>query len=119
MEANGVEPTGYPTWVPEDCSLNRISVLDGDDTTKFVATYLSSNRGELFVRVTNYGDNTFSFFEKNNGGYIFSYNNIDFNIMDNLNSVNIEWQIDNCVFSITGQMTSEETESIITSVSVK
>ena len=120
MLANGVKPVGIPTWVPEDYSLNRISVLDGDDTTKFVAAYLSSNRGELFVRVTNYhDDNIFSFFEKEDGGYTYLRDSVQFDIIENLDVTKAGWQIGRCAYSITGQLTSEEIKIMIDSIALE
>ena len=115
MEANGVEPIGCPTWVPKDYTLESIQVLGSEETVKFISTY-TSERGELFVRVTVYNDATFSYYEKGTGGHTLIQNNVEFNIMENLDSTNIEWQIGSTVYSITGSITLDEVNSIIDSV---
>ena len=117
MLANGVEPVGIPTWIPKDYSLNTISVFMYEDTLKIFALYMSESRGELLIRVTQYPDTTFSYFEKeSDGGYTYPHNETDYDIVENLDSVNIEWQISNCVYSVTGKISLEEAELIIKSV---
>ena len=115
MLANGVEPVGCPTWVPEDYSLENVIVLNIDGGMKFLATYYS-DRGEMFVRVTEYADTTSTAFEKSEGGYIYTHNKIEFDIMQNLDIVKIGWQINFYAYSITGALNNEEIERIIKSI---
>lgn len=116
MLANGVEPVGCPTWVPEDYSLNRVTTLVSSDSTKFVALYISPQRDEMFIRLTVSDDSMSSIFEKDTGGYVYTNHDIDFNVMENLESVNIEWQIGTLLYSITGPLQVNEIESMIYSI---
>ena len=61
-------------------------------------------------------DSVASIFEKQEGGYTYIYNDIEFNIMENLDSNSIEWQLGSLAYSITGPLRSEEIESIIHSI---
>ena len=57
-----------------------------------------------------------SIFEKDTGGYVDTNHDIDFNVMENLESVNIEWQIGTLLYSITGPLQVNEIESMIYSI---
>ena len=118
MLANGVTPVGCPTWVPEDYSLDSIDVLIDEETIKFSALYISNSRGELLIRITKYSDTTLSFLEKEDGGYTYTNGSIEFDIVHNLNVVKAGWQINYCVYSVTGPITSDEIKLIIDSVNI-
>ena len=115
MLANGVESVGCPTWVPEGSLLDYVKVWHESDSIKFLAAY-SGNSGEMFIRVTQYSDDTSSSFEKEEGGYVYIHNDIEFDIMENLDSANIEWQIGAYAYSVTGCLNSNEIEFIINSI---
>lgn len=119
MLANGVEPVGCPTWVPEDYIFSYAQAMVSDDTIKFAASYVSLERGELFIRVTMYNDITSTSFEKNEGGYTYTYAGIAFNIVQNLDITKIGWQLDSCAYSITGPLEKKEAEHIINSIEIK
>ena len=116
MLANGVEPVGCPTWVPEDFSLNRVTTLVSSDTTKFVALYISPQRDEMFIRLTKYYDTTHTILEKNEGGYTYLHDGTEYNIVENLDSSTIEWQIGSYSYSIAGPLERNEIELITDSI---
>ena len=116
MLANGVDPVGCPTWIPADYSISAISAYTYEDTLKIFALYVSDSRGELLIRVTKYTDTTFSFFEKEDGGYTYTKDSIKFDIVENLDITKIGWQINYCVYSVTGTITSDEIKLIVDSV---
>ena len=118
MAAKGVEPVGCPTWVPKDYSLSYIRVLSSDDTVKIFASYVSE-RSEMFIRVSQFTDSSASEFEKNEGGYTYIHSGIEFDVMTNLDSCNIEWQMGNLIYSITGSLTIDEIESMIYSINLE
>lgn len=115
MLANGVEPVGCPTWVPEDFSLQYIRVWDEDSSLKFLAFYTAVDR-DMFITVIQYKDDASSAYEKVEGGYSLTYDDIVFSVMENLNSTNIDWQIGSSIYSITGKLNNEEIENIIESI---
>ena len=113
MLANGVEPVGCPTWVPEDYSLQNIEAWESDGGIKFVATYYSSKRGDVFIRVSRYDDSASSAFEKEAGGYIYTQNGIDFDVVENMETINIEWQFKSHLYSVVGPLENDEKSSYI------
>ena len=117
LAAYGVDPSGCPTWVPEDYALYNVSVQDNDAGQKFVALYVSE-RGELYIRITKFDDSAFSALEKEEGGYKYTHGNIEFEIIENLETVNINWQVGSYLYTITGQLDKEEILEIIDSIPI-
>lgn len=115
LAAYGVDPSGCPTWVPEDYVLGSVIVRDADGGLKATASY-SSKRGEMYIRVTQYTDDSLVTLEKEIGGYIYTHNNIDFDIVENNGSANITWQIDSYLYTITGFFEQEEILHILDSI---
>lgn len=115
LAAYGVDPSGCPTWVPEDYALKSISVVNVDSGLKFVASY-ASKRGDLFIRLTHFNDDSSISFEKEVGGYTYSLNQIEFDIVDNNGFANITWQIDSYLYTITGSLENEEILNILDSI---
>lgn len=107
MLANGVEPVGCPTWVPSIYTLQEVQAWDFDGGIKFVATYYSE-RGDMFIRVTKYGDKTSSTFEKKDGGYTYFHDDIEFTIIENLKTSTVEWQIGEYAYSVAGPLETNE-----------
>ena len=117
LAAYGVDPSGCPTWVPEDYALYNVSVQDSSASLKFIALYVA-DRGEMYVRVAQFDDSAFSALEKEAGGYKYSHGNIEFEIIENLETVNINWQVGSYLYTITGQLDKEEILDIIDSIPI-
>ena len=115
LAAYGVDPSGCPTWVPEDYSLKSLAVLNGDGGLKFVASYASS-RGDLFVRLTQFDDDTSSVLEKNEGGYIYTHNGVKFNVIQNIDFLTANWQINSFTYTVSGCLTEEEIIDMLDSI---
>lgn len=115
LAAYGVDPSGCPTWVPEDYVLEDVSVLVADGGLKFVASYASKN-GELYIRVTQFRDGASSTLEKEEGGYTYTHNGIEFDIIENLGTANVNWQIGSYAYTITGSLESDEILNILDSI---
>lgn len=115
LAAYGVDPSGCPTWVPEDYALGSVIVRDADGGLKFSASY-SSNRGELFIRITQFNDGASSALEKEEGGYTYTHNGIEFDIIENMETANVNWQIGSYAYTITGSLTNDEILNILDSI---
>lgn len=115
LAAYGVDPSGCPTWVPEDYALRDVTVLNSNGGLKFIASY-DAERGDMFIRITQFEDSTSSVFEKEEGGYIYNHNGLKFEIVDNLEVTKAGWQIDPYVYTITGQVDISEITNMIDSV---
>lgn len=116
LAAYGVDPSGCPTWVPEDYALYNVSVQDSSASLKFIALYVA-DRGELYIRATQFDDDSSINLEKKIGGYIYTLNHVDFDIVENNSSANITWQIGSYLYTITGSLEKEEILNIINSIS--
>lgn len=115
LAAYGVDPSGCPTWVPEDYALYNVSVQDSSASLKFIALYVA-DRGELYIRATQFDDDSSINLEKKIGGYIYTLNHVDFDIVENNSSANITWQIGSYLYTITGSLEKEEILNIINSI---
>lgn len=115
LAAYGVDPSGCPTWVPEDYALYNVSVQDSSGGLKFMASYVA-DRGELYIRVTRFDDDSSINLEKEVGGYIYTLNHIDFDIIENNSSANISWQIGSHLYTITGPLEREEILNMLDSI---
>lgn len=115
LAAYGVDPSGCPTWVPEDYALDSVTVHDNSGGLKFMASYVST-RGEMYIRVTRFEDETSSALEKEEGGYIYNHNGTQFDLIDNRNMTKASWQIGSTAYVITGQLEISEIHSMIDSI---
>ena len=115
LAAYGVNPSGCPTWVPENYVLEDVSVLVADGGLKFVASYASKN-SELYIRVTQFKDSASSTLEKEEGGYLYSHNGIEFELIDNREVSKASWQIGSSIYMITGQLDITEIRTMIDSI---
>lgn len=115
LAAYGVDPSGCPTWVPEDYALYGIDVQNSSGGLKFVASY-ASDSDDMFIRVTQFMDGASSILEKEEGGYIYTHNEIEFDIVENLESANISWQIGSYSYTVTGSLDKDQIISIIDSI---
>ena len=115
LAAYGVDPSGCPTWVPEDYALRDVTVLNSNGGLKFIATY-DADRGDMFIRVTQFDDGATSVLEKEEGGYIYTHNNIQFDVTENMGMANISWQISSYAYTITGSLEKDEILNILDSI---
>lgn len=118
LAAYGVDPSGCPTWVPEDYTLYRIDVQNSSGGLKFVATY-ATDYSEMYIRVTQFSDGASSVFEKEEGGYIYTHNGLNFEIVDNLEVTKAGWQIGPYIYTITGQIDISEIQDMIDSIELQ
>lgn len=115
LAAYGVDPSGCPTWVPEDYVLEDVSAITSSGGLKFTASY-ASNRGEMYIRITQFEDESLIALEKEIGGYMYIHNNIEFEILENHGTANITWQIGSYLYTITGSLDNEEILNMLDSV---
>lgn len=115
LKANGVDAQGCIQWIPEEYSLANIDVLSTELGTKYIATY-SSGKSELFVRVMQMADKVVSTYEKEKGGKTVVHDDIEFFVLPNNGITTISWKSEQCIFTITGELSEKEVELIIKSV---
>lgn len=115
LAAYGVDPSGCPTWVPEDYALKSINVINADGGLKFITLY-SSDRGEMYIRVTQFEDGAASALEKDEGGYTYNHNGIEFELVENRDVSKASWQIGSTVFAITGELNTSEITKMVDSI---
>lgn len=114
--ANGIDAKDCPTWVPQDYSLYLVRVQEADGIIKCTASY-ESTRGELIIRVvkrTIY--DTVSTEEREDSGYIYSHNGIEYYLVSNYDWSKAGWDIGLNSYVISGQVSEDELKEIINSI---
>ena len=117
LEYYGVEDPAIPTWVPERYTIDRIAVLDSDDTSIVSGRYISPNNGELFIRATIAFKETFSF-EENQGESHNVYNTKGISVIlsTNLAQKRATWNVDGYTYSISGDIAENELTKMLDSI---
>lgn len=114
-----VEGAALPTWIPSRYSIDRITVVDANDSTIISGRYISDD-DRLFIRATISSDEDFTF-EKDisNGHSLYTANEISFIVATNLKEERAVWTTNGYVYSVSGNITEKELKKILNSVQVK
>lgn len=115
LTANGIDPSGCPTWIPEDYTFNNVGVNATDDIIKISAIYFS-DRGELTIRVNKYDNSWSKTMERNDDAHLFEYSGQQYWLISNLELEKANWETDTETYSVSGQITTNEIKKIITSI---
>lgn len=117
LEAYGISPDSCPTWIPEDYTIEVVTVRDSNRLWRIAGVY-AGERGELMIRVTlhknaDYWSNTI---ERDDGGTLCTINGREFLIVTNATRSKISWVEGGCFYEINGLLTEKEIEEIIRSI---
>lgn len=114
-----VEGAAIPTWIPARFSVEKVLVLETDDTTIISGNYTSGN-DELFIRGTINRDEEFAF-EKDmaDSQNLYTANGIIFIVTSNLEEERAVWTSGGYVYSVSGNITKKELKQILNSVQIK
>lgn len=116
LVAAEIDPDTVPDWIPADYTLRSVDVRDNEKMTKYSAAY-SSKRGDLVIRVTVYKSTAWAnISEREEGGYLHTRDGIDRYVISNYELTKAGWALDNCVYSISGQITEDEILNMIDSI---
>ena len=115
LTANGIDPSGCPTWIPEDYVFDSARVTESEDVIKISASYISK-RGELFIRVNKHIGNWTKTLERNDNAVLFEHNDYKYWLISNIELEKANWDDSESAYSISGQITNEEIKKIIMSI---
>lgn len=115
LTANGIDPSGCPTWIPEDYVFDSVSVGVTEYATKVSSAYYS-DRGELYIRVTKYSPNWTNTEERNTDAEMFVYNDCEYWLISNLDLEKSSWKDAELSYGISGQITNDEMKQIVMSI---
>lgn len=116
LKKNDIHTNGLPTWVPNDYSLLDVKVRGTDRILRNTAIY-ESERGEMLIRVTKYMTEDWSAAEeKEDGGYLYSHNDVDYYIITNYEQCKAGWELGSCSYVISGQISEQELKEMINSI---
>lgn len=115
LTANGVDPSGCPTWIPEDYKLEDVRVIEKPDFMKISALY-SSNRGELYIRIIKYDEVWSKSLERDDNAVLFEDGGKEYWLISNLELEKANWKDAESTYSLSGQITNNEIKKIIMSI---
>lgn len=116
LEANGIESSGLPTWVPRDYTLADVTVRLTDGLVKCTATY-ESERGELTIRVIKYFMADAALAEEREAdGSVYLKDGVEYYLISNYEQSKAGWQIGLNSYVISGQISETELKEIIDSI---
>lgn len=115
LTANGIDPSGCPTWIPEDYVFDRVKVKEAEDAIKISAVYYS-DRGELYVRINSYHEEWIKTQERNDNAILFEHGENQYWLLSNLGLEKANWNDAKSLYSISGQVTNDEMKKIIMSI---
>lgn len=115
----GIEDAAIPTWIPGRFSIEKVTVLETNDSTIIGGRYLSTS-DELLIRGTIDHDKDFTFEKDFVDGYVpYTANDISFLLSTNFDDMRAVWTVDNYVYSMSGNVTEKELKKILDSVQIK
>lgn len=117
LEASGIDSTNCPKWVPNDYRLAYVNANQTNEFMKFSALY-ESERGELLIRVMQFTKSEWSTVEeRETGGHLYSHNGIEYYIISNDGITKAGWNIGECSYLVSGQLSESELKQMIDSIS--
>ncbi len=116
LEANGIDVSGLPTWIPRDYSLSSVTVKTTDGMVKCSA-FFESDRGEIVIRVLK---NTMPFLagteERDKQGSTYLKNDVEHYLVTDREVTKAGWQIGQISYIIGGQISEDEIKEMINSI---
>lgn len=116
----GVEKKLVPTWLPAGYKMERLNAFESDYKTFFNAVYtrtMDNIKEELSINIVKKQDDVNIIYEIDEmGAELYTTNNIDHYIADNLGKERIVWRNLNIECYISGDFTEDEAKKIIDSI---
>lgn len=122
LEYYEVENPAIPTWIPERYAIDRINIIELNNTTVISGKYLAADDDGLFLRVVveNEDSEAFTFEDEHTDGHtIYSVNQMDFIISANFEEKRATWAVDNYIYSINGSITKDELQRMLDSIQME
>lgn len=116
LASDGIDSGGCPSWIPKDYSVAAISVKRTNEFIKYSSIY-DSERGEILIRVMQFTKSEWSTVEeRETGGHLYSHNGIEYYIISNDGITKAGWNIGECSYLISGQLSESELKQMIDSI---
>lgn len=119
LDAYDINPDTGPQWIPADYSITSVNVQESDGLLKVTGIY-TSDRGRLFIRVTQYKDGEdapwIRSVERDAGGVEKEINGHQIYIVTNAGKTKSGWLSGPCFCEIAGHITEDEITQMIQSI---
>lgn len=120
LEYYKVEKVVIPHWIPGRYAVDRINIIELNDTTVISGKYLAAGNESLFIRVAIKNNGAFTFEEERTEEHIiYSVNQMDFIISANFEERRATWTVDKYIYSINGSVTEDELQRMLDSIQVE
>lgn len=117
LEHYGVMGTVIPTRVPKRFSLNKITVMETEDSVILSGRYTDRDGSALLVRVVVAARESYKFEKELTDDYVpYEANGIAFAISNNFDEQRATWSINGCICSLSGDMTEDELKGVLDSI---
>lgn len=120
LEAYGISPDSCPTWIPEDYTIEVVTVRNIKQLLRITGVY-SGERGDFLIRATYYknigGTDWTNAIERDDGGSVFIVGEREYYIVTNSDQLKVGWIQDSCFYEIIGQISESEAKIILQSIS--
>lgn len=120
LEYYGVENPAIPTWIPSRYSIDRITVIRVDETIVVSGRYITNTNNTnntLLIRAAISFEETFTFEEEQSSEHtVYEHDEITAILSTNLEEKRATWSIDDCTYSISGNIEEKELREMLESI---
>ena len=120
LDHYGVMGAVIPTYVPKRFALNKLTVVETEDSVIIGGRYIAESDSALLVRVVIAAKENY-IFEKELGDNYVSHeaNGIAFATSSNFDEQRATWSINGCTCSVSGDITRDELYEVLDSIKIK
>lgn len=120
LDHYGVMGAVIPTYVPKRFALNKVTVVETEDSVILGGRYVAEGDSALLVRVVIAARENYMFEKEADDIYIpYEANGIEFAISRNFDEQRAIWSINGCTCSVSGDVTEDELKGVLDSIKIK
>lgn len=106
-----------PTRIPKRFALNKITVMETEDSVILSGRYVTEDGSALLVRVVVAARESYKFEKELTDDYVpYEANGIAFAISNNFDEQRANWSINGCTCSLSGDLTEDELKGVLDSI---
>lgn len=119
LEYYEVREVAIPSWIPNRYVIDRVNVIELNDTIVISGKYLTADGDSLFIRTAIGFKEAFVFEEEMNAHNVYDANGITFILSTNTNDERATWNVNNHMYSANGNITITELKEMLDSIQIK
>ena len=117
LEKQGIDSSGYITWIPVRYNLVLVDVQKEDAVTRFTALY-QDEEGKQLLAFIEYAANpeTVYTLEKNSGQVVYTKHGMEYYLAGNMDMNEAIWMDEVCYYTLAGDVTLDEIKYMLDSI---